>query len=202
MTTDWREYVPCVTCGAQVSTEQPIKAWIRSHRDLDSRKACLCIGDSDLWVQRYGTRRTRWKGTDRNTQYLMLVEIKTHGRDLDEPQRDLLVMVNDLLRTMPWKEQRSVGRFVLGHQQNVRMVHSYIAGRWVQVLCYGVHKVRMDGATPDSSTVITWDHKEINAEQFAKLLRFELNPDSLLRMEDRTRKRIVDYPTLFDEEAS
>lgn len=190
MTSGWRETVPCPKCGCAVLTEQPIKAWIRTHRELDSRQACLCIGDSDLWIQRYG-QRTRPGMLDRSTQYLMLIEIKTHGRNLDDSQRDLLHMVNQLLRTMPWKEQRHNGKFVPGHVQNYRDVYSFIARRRVQILCYGVHKLIVSGSTPADSEWMTWDDKPITSNQLWKLLRFGLSPDTLRPLEDRRHKRSV-----------
>jgi hypothetical protein len=197
MTTEWRETVPCEHCGVPVSTEQPIKSWIRKHEDLDSRKHCLCIGDSDLWVQRYGTRR--WHtGVDRSVMQLMLIEIKTHARDLNQPQRDLLHIVNQLLRTRPWKEQRADGRFVDGHDQNVRLIYSVIARKKVPIHCYGVHKLRISGATPDESEWMTWDDKKIGWDQLPAVLRFDLDPDSLRKMENRSHKRARDVPTLFE----
>jgi hypothetical protein len=182
VTTGWRETVPCQRCGNQVSTEQPIKSWIRAHRDLDSRRACLCIGDSDLWVQRYGTRPRR-SGVDRDTMHLMLVEIKTNARDLDASQRDLLYAVDQLLRTNGWKEERAGGRFRQGHPQNARLVYSYIAGRQVQIICHGVHKLRLSGSTPNDSDSIIWDKRPITVEQMVALLRYDLNPDSLRPIE-------------------
>lgn len=197
MTTGWREVVDCPRCGLSVSTEAPIKAWIRSNEHLDSRRACLCIGDSDLWVQRYGTRLTP-KGVDRAVQYLMLVEIKTHGGRLNPAQRDLLLIVNDLLRTKAWKDQREAGAFVTGHQQNVRVVHSRINQRWVMIHCYGVHLLQLSGSTPEDSETIRWDRKQITRQQLTELIRFDLSPDTLRRMEHRSHKRRVEAPRLFD----
>jgi hypothetical protein len=193
MTTDWRETTPCPHCGVPVSTEQPIKAWIRKHEDLDSRRHCLCIGDSDLWVQKYGERRWH-NGVDRSAMNLMLIEIKTHARDLNDPQRDLLYIVDQVVRTKAWKDQRVNGRFVPGHQQNVRLVYSVMAGRKVPVYCYGVHKLRISGATPDASDWMTWDDKPIGWDQLPQLLRFDLHPDSLRPLEHRSHKRQVAEP--------
>lgn len=199
MTTAWREVVKCPKCGNLVSTEPPIKAWIRMHQDLDSRNACLCIGDCDLWVQRYGTRRTRFSGVDRDVQYLMLVEIKTHGKDLEKPQRDLLHTVNQLLRTKWWTEKRDNGRFVPGHSQNQREVYSVMADKVVQVLCFGVHKWILSGSVLSDSEWMTWDDKLIDGDQLLKLLRFDLSPDSLKPMEHREHKRMRanDLPLFF-----
>lgn len=196
MTTGWREAVACDRCGSPVSTEQPIKAWIRTHDGLDSRQRCLCVGDSDLWVQRFGTRRHQ-TGIDRSVMYLMLIEIKTHGRDLDDSQRDLLHIINQLLRTKPWREQRDLGRFQAGHQQNARIIYSHIARRKVRLQCYGVHKLRISGATPDTSDWMTWDDKPIQMSQLVELLRYDLDPDNLNRLEHRSHKRSIDMPALF-----
>lgn len=197
MTTGWRETVPCQSCGVPTSTEQPIKAWIRGHRELDSRKACLCIGDSDLWVQKYGIRRGT-KGLDRSVMYIMLVEVKTHGRMLDSPQRELLGFVSELLRTKPFTEQRAKGRFVAGHDQNVRLIRSYSSGRPVQLHCYGVHVLRLSGSTPEDSDEIVWDQRQISREQLVGLLRYDLDPDTLREIEHRSHKQTVDMPALFD----
>jgi hypothetical protein len=194
MTTPWREVVPCGRCGVPVSTETPIKAWIRSHENLDSRQACLCIGDSDLWVHRYGTREG--PRVDRDVKYLMLVEIKTHGRDLNAQLRDLYLIINDLLRTNTWKVQRDNGQFLNGHDQNSRIVRSSFAGRPVQVHCFGVHLLRLTGATPDTSDLIKWDRKTISRAELVELLRFDRSPDSLRLMEHRSHKRRDDHPTL------
>lgn len=181
----------------------PFHAWVRGHSDLDSVRECLCIGDSDLWVQQYGQRDTRFR-TKRDVQYLMLVEVKVHGRDMDAPQRDLLAIVNDLLRSKAWKEQRANGRFISGHDQNARTVYSYIAGKRVRVYCYGVHKLRMSAATPEASEWMTWSdgggtERYITHEQLVSILRFDTNPDSLRPMEHREHKLRVEPPDALFE---
>lgn len=150
-----------------------------------------------------GQRDTRW-GTKRDVQYLMLVEVKVHGRDMDAPQRDLLAIVNDLLRTNAWKEQRVNGQFISGHAQNARSVYSYIAGKRVRVYCYGVHKLRMSGATPELSQWMTWSdgggiERYITQDDLVRLLRFDTNPDSLRPLEHREHKTRIEPPAaLFD----
>lgn len=198
MTTAWRETVDCPRCGWRVSSEQPIKAWIRGHGDLDSRQACLCIGDCDLWVQKYGIR-AHHTGIDRSVMYIMLVEVKTHGRTLDDPQRELLGIVSELLRTKPYKEQRADGRFITGHGQNVRVVRSYARGRRpIQLHCYGVHVLTLSGSTPEDSKRITWDLAEVTKEQLVGILRYDLDPDTLRPIDHRShKKRTADMPALF-----
>lgn len=200
MTTRWRETVTCGICGAVVDTDPLIKRWIRGNRKLDSQDECLYIGDSDLWVHKWGVRGTRWRGVSRDVQYLMLVETKTYDRSLDEPQRDHLHLINQLLRTHPWKEDRDKGRFIPGHTRNIRMVYAHLAGQKVAVHSHGVHVLRLTGATPMDSDAMTWDAKPITPSQLEKLLRFDLSPDSLRPMEHRTHKRRVQLVTLFDGE--
>jgi len=129
--------------------------------------------------------------------YLMLVEIKTNGADLNEPQRDLLHIINQLMRTKPWKEQRDAGRFMPGHQQNARIVYSHIAGQKIHCYSYGVHKLRLSDAKPDASDRITWDDKQISTPQLVQILRYDLSPDTLLPLEHRSHKRRDDAPALL-----
>jgi len=197
VTTQWREIINCPNCGCQASTEQPWKHWIRSNPELDSRQHCMCFGDCDLWCQRYGIRHMR--GIDREVMYLMQIEVKTNNAILTSASKDMHRIVDALLRTNTWKDQRDNGKFLTGHDQNTRIVASYIAGRKVRVLCYGVHLLRMSGNTPATSETITWDGRKITAADIVPILRYELHPDSLLAMEHRAHKRrFVDQPALFE----
>jgi hypothetical protein len=186
MTSGWRQYVPCPVCGTQVSAEYPFDAWVRANPELDSIKDGIVVTDGDKWVHRYAIRTG---GTmDRAVQYLMSVEVKTFEADLTPTQRDTLAIVNALLRTTPWKEQRANGQLVAGHAQNVRIVYSVLNGRRVQLMCYGIHKLRLSNGTPDDSEWMTWDDKPISTDQLVGLLRFDLHPDSLNRLEHRHHK--------------
>ena len=201
MTTPWREVVECTRCGNQISTETPVKTWIRTNAELDSKQHRLCVGDSDLWVQRYGTRKNANRGrVDRDVMYLMLVEIKTHGATLNDPQRDELGIVNDLLRTNEWRAHRNPGdgRFSVGHRQNSRIVYSFLAGRQIRIICYGVHTLLLSGSTPEDSELICWDTTWIGVEELHQILRFDVSPDTLHPLEHRNHKRVIgEQPTLF-----
>jgi hypothetical protein len=122
--------------------------------------------------------------------YLMLVEVKTNGATVNQAQRDLLTIVNQLLRTVAWKDQRTDGRFDPGHRQNARLVYSVIAGKKIQLQCYGVHRLTLSGATPDDSEWIQWDYTTLTGvTELVEILRFDKNPDSLKPMEHRSHKR-------------
>jgi len=62
------------------------------------------------------------------------------------------------------------------------------------VHCYGVHKLRLSGPTPDQSDRITWDNKSIDTEQLIKVLRYDLSPDTLKPMENRSHKKRIQLP--------
>ena len=82
-------------------------------------------------------------------------------------------------------------------------MYSVVAGKKTPVYCYGTHKLRLSGATPDDSDWMTWDDKPVTATDLVKLFRYELHPDSLRPMEHRHHKRRVIPPaTLFDEGAA
>ena len=169
MTARWRSPEP----------EDPFNAWVRAHPDLDSRKHHIVIFDTDAWVHRYGFTR---KGiTYREVQCMMLVERKSHGRDIDRWQRDSLLMADQLLRTEKFRTQRINGRFAPGHAQNTvtLKLYSHLLRREVQVKSYGSHLLRISGGTPDDSKWIEWDRKKITVEQMVQVLRFDLHPDTL-----------------------
>ena len=183
--------------------EKPWKAWLRGNRSLDSIQEGLTVTDSDMWVHKYGHRKTRYIGLDRDVQYLMLVEVKANGEGLPGSQRDTLIIVNDLLRTVIWQKHRdAAGRLADGHPQNARTVWSWWNKRKVQVHCYGVHVLWFDGPTPVDSDVIKWDSRRITVEQLEQLFRYELHPDSLRELEHRHHKKLIVPPmALFDLEA-
>jgi hypothetical protein len=62
----------------------------------------------------------------------------------------------------------------------------------------GEYPLRISGATPDESEWMTWDDKKIGWDQLPAVLRFDLDPDSLRKMENRSHKRVRDIPALFE----
>jgi hypothetical protein len=197
VTAQWRGDVRCPNCGIVVQTEPPFDSWVRENPMLDSVQDAIVIQDGDKWVHRYAVRT---KGRlERDVQYLMSLEVKTFDADMNAAQRDTLHIVNQAIRTiLQWREKRDAGRFIPGHPPNVQLVTSFLNGRVIQLECYGVHKLRMSGAGPLDSAHMTWDNKPITTDQLTLLLRFDLNPDTLLPLEHRRHKRIDRSPALFD----
>jgi hypothetical protein len=176
-----------------------MNAWIRDHESLDSKEKCLSIGDTDLWVHKFGSRETHHRGVNRDYQYIMMVEIKCNGADLNGPQRDTLMNINHILRTKALRTVRNEGKFFDGNPDYTTYVQGHIAGKPIQLHAYGVHKLRMSGHTPDDSKWLTWDDKPITRIQLLQILSFEIHPDSLRPMEDRTHRRKVNRPSLLDD---
>lgn len=188
MTARWRAPTP----------EPPFNAWVRGHPELDSKRHHVVVTDTDMWVHRFGRK---WKGvTYRDVQCIMFVEIKTHGADLNDGQRDTLHFANQLLRTEKWTTQRVNGRYAPGHQPNTARVRawSHLSKQWVEMRSYGAHKLRLAGTDPLDSSWISWDDKPITIADLLKLLRFDLHPDSLNPVEWRRHKRIKRDATLFE----
>jgi len=158
--------------------------------------------DTDMWVHKFGKRRGRFSAWDRDVQYLMKVEVKTHGADITDAQRDTINAVDALLRTKPFKEYRDSGQLAPGHKDNVRRVVSLFSGKPTRIICHGLHVLRMSGSTPGTSAAdpngwITWDGRPITDKQLEMLFRYELDPDSLRLLEHREHKKQSNQDTLF-----
>ncbi len=199
-TLQFRQSIDCHNCGATNNIEEPWKKWIRNNPSLDSLQHGISIMDTDMWVHKFGKRRGRFKGWDRDIQYLMKVEVKTHGKEVQAAQQDTINAVDALLRTKPLSEFRADGQLIPGHEHNTRKVFSLHAGRKVRIICHGLHVLRMSGATPGTSDWMTWDGRQITSRQLEQLFRYELDPDSLRVMEHREHKKISSQETLFGEE--
>jgi hypothetical protein len=198
-TVQYRRTAACPHCSGTINVEEPWKKWIRNNPHLDSMEHGLSLMDTDMWVHKFGQRRTRVPGWDRDIQYLMKIEVKTNGADITAAQRDDINLIDNLLRTKPWKEHRVNGQLVPGHPQNVREVFSKRAGKKIRVICHGYHILRMSHETPGCSEWLLWDGREVTKEQVVRILRYELDPDSLRPLEHREHKKLLEnQPTLFN----
>ena len=157
----------------------------------------LSLMDTDMWVHKFAKRRGRIPGWDRDVQYLMKIEVKTNRAEVKPAQWDTIHLIDNLLRTKPWKEQRIAGQLIPGHPQNIREVLSPVAGKPVRVICHGYHVLRMSHETPSVSDWLLWDERPVTVKQLIQILRYELDPDSLRPMEHREHKKMSNQDTLF-----
>jgi len=128
----------------------------------------------------------------------MFVEFKSRGAQLSESQRDTMNMVGEIFRNDRDTPTKRAKRRIA---EVPNEVYSTILKRKVGVKAFGYHLVRLSGPTPDDSAEIFWDKKAVNPEMLVKLLRFDLNPDSLNPMDWRIHHKpkpeiLLPFPTL------
>lgn len=110
-------------------------------------------------------------------QCVMQLELKTHGSELTEAQRDTLYIANQIMRN-----RRQTPTKNLRHQAGTAPLKAYstMSGHNVHVRNFGVQLLRLSGTSPDDSEHIWWGKgREIEIETLIQLLRFDLDPDTL-----------------------
>lgn len=167
MTRQHNLQIHCPNCGVMITHETSFGRWIRNNKQLDSSNG-YCVIDQDYWIHRFKTFR------DRDFQLIMLVEIKTHGSDLTNAQRDTLLFVNEIMRNDRNTPTKKLPWYFGG--SSIRKVKSIIAGKEVILRTYGMHTLRFSGLGPDDSDTIFWDKKLINLDVLTSILRFDLDP--------------------------
>jgi hypothetical protein len=155
-----------VTIARRDESDTPFGDWIRHHPGLDSIRERLCVTDSDYWIHRY--RAHTDKVGERAVDSIMLVEVKTNLRDVPFPQRDTLILVNQLLRRASKRPDSRRRHVVLKGLQ---------PGETRHVRCYGVHLLQLSGTRPNNSEVILWDRQYLTEELLVEILRFDRDPD-------------------------
>lgn len=187
MTRPFRKTASCPKCGEEVPLENAFSAWLRAHPMLCSGDG-YTFYDQDFIAHKYKT------ALGREFQCLMFVEVKRLGDELTPQQRDSIYMVDQILRnrrTTPTSiPRRQCGLAPL-------RVYSALNRREVEARAWGYHVLRIDGATPDVSSTITWDKKNIDCGTLVSLLRFDLDPDTLLPFDAR-RHHVKDRRLIAD----
>ena len=165
-----------MTTDRRDGLDTPFGDWIRRHPGLKSIQERLSVSDSDYWIHRY--RAHTDKVGERAVDSIMLVELKTHLRDLPFAQRDTLVLVNQLLRMVSVRPD--------GRRRHVTLKGSN-PGERRRVRCFGVHVLQLSGDRPDRSEVILWDGKYLTEDFLVEVLRFERDPDYPMKTPDLRR---------------
>jgi hypothetical protein len=150
--------------------------WLRDNPRLDSIKQGVVATDCDLWIHKYKTLGSR------EYQFLMLLEIKEHGKQVDKWQRDTLHIANQLLRN-----RRNKTKFQKSSEPRIERVFSVLANKHVNVCCFGVHSLIIHGDGRKTDTCrLTWDSQhEITVGQLESLLLFDIDPDDLNKLDHR-----------------
>lgn len=194
MTRPFNSEFHCPNCKTFVSAETMFGRWIRSNPELLSRDG-YCVVDQDYWIHKfkeYGNRKF---------QCIIGVEIKTMGASLTVAQKDTLHLINQLMRNRkvtptsdaPW--QAGTG---------ITTVRSIVAKSDVIVKAFGIHTLIFSGLGPDDSDWIMWDKREIDADILTKILKFDLDPDSLKPLGLRRHHQTHENKTLplFSDDAA
>ncbi|NBC46721.1 MAG: hypothetical protein GVY22_01760 [Gammaproteobacteria bacterium] len=174
----------CPDCKTFHTAESAFGRWIRNNSKLDSGLG-FCVIDQDYWIHAYKTFENR------DFQCLMAVEIKTHGGKVSNAQRDTLHILNQILRNRKNLTPTKKDRFALAP---FLKVHSAMLNREVNLRSFGVFVLTFSGIGPEDSGVITWSGGDgrargvtITTDQLTKLLKFELDPDTFMPIDELLR---------------
>jgi hypothetical protein len=151
--------------------DSPYLRWVRGNKNLPSRSGIAWIGvqDVDCLIHEFMTRVDR-VGT-RELQAFMFQEAKTRNGEPDSSQRDTWWKIHRMMT--------GVGTLLLDCQT-----------LWF----YGVSVVSFSGTYPDDSDKIRWGRyddignirfRSITTEQLTLLNRFDLDPDTLKKIDYR-----------------
>lgn len=175
MTSRFRRVAKCKECGNEIPLEDEIGQWVRGHPQLDSAKGFVFM-DRDIVVHRYKADHRR------EFQCVMFIEVKSHGASLNDSQRDTMFIIDQLFRndrSTPTKKCRSRA------SSTPSTAYSLFRKTHVAVKALGYHLLKMNGSTPDNSTEIFWDRRQIDVGMLIDILRFEVHPDTLRKMDFR-----------------
>lgn len=186
MTRVFNDKWSCPECGVTHYKESLFNQWLRSNKSLASENGFVFF-DTDLIVHKYKT------DNDRTVQYLMFVEVKTFGAMPTEAQRDTLNVVGQFLRN---RNDTPSKKHYLQVPGMGNYVHSTMSNSLVRIRAFGAHLLVFERKSPLDGW-IKWNKFYISVGQLEKLLRFELDPDSLQPMDNRIHHAQKQYP-LFE----
>jgi hypothetical protein len=151
--------------------------WLLCNQRLDAETYGLSIMDIDWIVHRCKVASD--KNGERTVQHLMILEVKCCDASLQFAQSDTKNALHGLFKK--------------------RIRHRSRKNRII-IYC-GYHVLTFSGYGPLDSKSIRWDGKEITVDQLEKLIRFELDANTL-RSRDLTERRhhanLNNFTPLFD----
>lgn len=185
MTTPFRRSRACHQCGAIIPLEDDFSQWVRNHNQLSSHLG-FTIMDKDLIVHRFRT------SYGRSFQCIMFIEVKTHLADPTSSQEDTMMFVDQIFRNRRSTPTKKIPRQIGGLPNKI---YSKFSNQNVTFKAFGYHLLQMSNTTPEKSPYMVWDRLfEIQKDQLIKLMRFELDPDTLKPMD--FRRHHVEQPLL------
>lgn len=173
MTRQFNQQVHCPNCNTWITHETSFGRWIRNNKELDSKIGYSVI-DQDYWIHQYKRHQSR------EFQCIMGIEIKTFGMELTDSQRDTLHIINQLMRN-----RRQVNLNYQAGSGTTALGKSTLTGKNIILRAYGMHVLTFSHLGPYDSEWISWDKKRINIKILTKILRFDLDPDTLRKLDLR-----------------
>lgn len=170
-TKQFNQQVHCPNCHTWITHETSFGRWIRNNPNLDSEIGYV-VTDQDYWIHQYK------RYDNREFQCLMLVEIKTFGSELSTSQRSTFHWINLLMRNRRQRNlhlQAGSGPIICGK--------STMTGKNILLRSFGMHVLRFSHLGPDDSEWIKWNDKNITIDTLTSILRFDLDPDTLLKID-------------------
>jgi hypothetical protein len=100
------------------------------------------------------------KINNRILNHLMLIEEKSHGKDITFSQSDTMTIINQCMKKCD--------------KDNFRVKAA--RGNRVALCWWGYNKLQYSGASPQDSKWIKWNDQEISLETLIGILEFDINP--------------------------
>lgn len=182
MTRQFNQTYKCDNCGSTQKMELPFRKWVRENGLLDSRKSALVIYDCDLLLHKYILHTD--KIGSREIQAMMFIEVKTQGANITLEQRDTLSILSQMLRN---RQETPTKKLYIKQATSAPVkVFSIRNNKYVRLFAFGGHLLQISGDSPANSDWMRWDNTYLITEDvLIKLLRFEIDPETLRPMEWR-----------------
>jgi hypothetical protein len=179
MTRQYNHLIHCINCGAEITAETGFSRWVRTREDLHSIRDGVVVSDLDYIVHKYRTE------LGRDFQCFMFIEVKSRKGQPTKSQSDTLLLVDQFLKNRRSTPTKKGPRQATGAPLKA---FSLAAGKEVTVRAFGGYVLQFEQTGPLDSKWIRWgaQRQEINSDQLAALLRFDLDPDTLAPMDWRS----------------
>lgn len=181
--------VKCPTCGHSHTAESAFERWMRDNPALDPRMAGIVRFDCDILLHKFMTYEDK-RGI-RDVQGLMFIEVKCFGAGLRDAQRDTLSMLSQVLRNRKANmHSQKRGPHATDHIPPAK-TFSKMFNRWVEMRMFGGHLLQLETDDPVTSNWMMWDNKKIDIELLTQILRFEIDPDTLGKIDLRRHHKLT-----------
>ena len=189
MTRKFNQNVGCPYCHRDHTIETAFSRWMRKNPRIGSSPdaAAIVSFDCDVLLHKYLTYNDTLGSRD--IQAMMFIEVKTFGAEMTGAQRDTLGILNQILRNRKGTPNAKKRRIQASCGDSKDKAWSKLNKKWVIIRLFGGHLLQFSGQCPITSQEIEWDRKPIKVEQLVLLLRFELDPDTLMPIDWRRHHR-------------